>query len=1137
MTQKLSRYPGARPFETAQQHIFYGRKRDTDSFFNLLQVEQLVVMYGKSGTGKSSLLNAGVIPEVLKDGHYEPLRVRFTAWNPKEAQEGQMPIVTTRQVVRKGSKPVNTFLDKLIKDENTLWHDIKEHQIQCNSEKGVLLLFDQFEELFSYPAAAILEFRRQLAEALYTSIPQRYWKVMEANYKDGKRLLTKDETALLQESPRLKVVFAVRSDRLHLLNQLSDHLPTVLKQCYELRALDEKQAAHAVVQPALATGDFECPPFAYDDAALASIVSFLTQDGGTSIESTQMQIVCHSIEEKVLRKGLKIVTPEAVGDLESIIRNYYDERIAGLPDAEQLPARRLIEDNLIFEEERRRLSMYEGQMLKYITPESLRKLVDSHLLRAEPSMQGGYTYELCHDTLVAPVLKAKAKRKEKERLEAEEQARWEREKELALERKRSRGARILAILFFILAVAAYSAFDYAKHQKKLAEKRARSSYNAALVFQKENADPTLALRIAGYNLQNNPDDPVAITAFRDIASNLSNRYYRLSVGGYEKPAGVVAFSPNGQTIFTGGGSMGQEPNSGRLWDMSGNELATFSGHGKAIVAVAFSPDGGKVLSGSNDGTAKLWDLNGRELTTFSGHNNRVTSVAFSPDGRKILTGCDDKVARLFRENGELLLTITGHTKGVSVVAFSPDGQLLLTAGKDGLVKLWNTAGTLAGSFVASPGAVLSAAFSPDGRKILTGGTDYTAVLWDLSGNESATFTGHSSWFVNSVAFSPGGTRVLSGSSDKTARLWDVSGNLLATFAGHAQDVQSVAFSSDGKMIATAGDDMTAKVWDVAAVEMAVLAEPSGSAFNAVAFSPDGQYIATGGSSNAAVLWEVARIKTAFSGHTDIVTDLAFSSDGQSLLSGSEDGTAILWNLKGEKIVTLAGNMERVYAVAISPDGQTLLTGSNVGTAVLWNRKGEVLATCSGHTDEVRTVAFSPGGQTLLTGSRDKTLKLWNLKGKELLTFSDHVGEIYAAAFSSDGTAVLSGDDAGEAKLWSIGGEELVSFESPGGGRINAVAFSPDSDYLLTAHGGFSTRGEDNTVHIWDGGGGLLFTFSGHREPVSDVAVSPDGSTVVSVSLDGTARLWLTSQALLRQKLHNFSLEDFEFYGVELETGK
>jgi len=1141
MTQKLSRYPGARPFELAQQHIFYGRKTDTDNFFNLLQVEQLVVMYGKSGTGKSSLLNAGVIPEVLKEGHYEPLRVRFTAWNPKEAQQGQMPIVTTQQVVRNGAKSSKTFLDKLIKDENTLWHDIKEHQIQCNSEKGVMLIFDQFEELFSYPAAAILEFRRQLAEAMYTAIPQRYWKELEANYKNGKRLLTKDETALFQEPPGLKVVFAVRSDRLHLLNQLSDHLPTVLKQCYELQALDEKQAAQAIVQPALASGDFECPPFAYDDAALANIVSFLTQDGGTTIESTQMQIVCHSIEEKVMRKGLKIVTPEEVGDLESIISNYYDERIIGLPDAEQLPARKLIEDNLIFEEERRRLSMYEGQILKYIAPETLRKLVDSHLLRAEPSMQGGYTYELCHDTLVSPVLKAKAKRKEQERLEAEEQARHEREQELAAERRKRRRATMLAAVGFILAAAAIAGFVYAHHQTQLANKRTRASHNAALVFQKENADPTLALRIAGYNLQNNPGDPVAVTAFRDISSNLSNRYYRLSVGGNEKPASVVAFSPNGQTIFTGSG-LAEAPNPGRLWDLSGKELATFRGHGKAIVAVAFSPDGGKVLTGSNDGTAKLWDLNGRELATFSGHNNRVTSLAFSPDGRKILTGSDDKTARLWTGNGALLLAVTGHNKGVSAVAFSPTGQLMMTAGKDGLVKLWNAAGILTGSFVASPGAVLSAAFSPDGRKILTGGTDDAAGLWDLNGNKLASFSGHNSMFVNSAAFSPDGNSVLTGSSDKTARIWDLSGKLLATFSGHTQDVQSVCFSADGKMIATAGDDMTAKVWDVSATEVAVFSEPSSSAFEAVAFSPDGQYLATGGSSNAVVLWEVhdggnARLLTTFTGHSDKITEIAFSPDGQSLLSSSEDGTAILWSLTGDKIVTLAGNMERVYAVAVSPDGQTLFTGSNAGTAVLWNRKGEVLATCSGHTDEVRTVAFSPNGQTLLTGSRDKTLKLWNLKGQELRTFSENVGEIYAAAFSPDGKTVLSGDDIGQAKLWNLDGEGLLSFESPGSGHINAVAFSPDGKYLLTAHGGFATRGEDNTVHVWDGSGGLLFTFNGHREPVSGVAASPDGSTVVSVSLDGTARLWLTPQALLRQKLYSFSMKDFEFYGVELENDK
>ncbi len=1136
MAQQLSRYPGARPFETAHRHIFYGREKDTKNFFNLLQVEQLLVMYGKSGTGKSSLLNAGVIPKVLEDGRYEPLRVRFTAWNPSESNKGQKPIVTAQQVVRSGRSQISTFLDKLIKDENTLWHDVKEHQIQCHGEKGLLLVFDQFEELFTYPPEAVLEFRRQLAEALYTSIPQRFWKAMEANYQSGKRHFTREETALLQEPPGLKVVIAIRSDRLHLLNQLSDHLPTILKQCYELNALDEKQAAHAVVQPALATGDFECPPFAYDDSALAAIVSFLTQDGGNTIESTQMQIICHAIEKKVLQNKLKVVTAVDTGDLSAIIRNYYDERIAALPEAEQLPARKLIEDNLIFEEEHRRLSMYEGQMLKYIAPESLRQLVDSHLLRAEPSMQGGYTYELCHDTLVAPVLAAKAKRKDKERREAEEEASRERVRELATERRKRRRATMLAGLGFILAAAAIAGFLYARHQTGLANQRTRASNNAALVFQKENTDPTLALRIADYSLQNNPGDRMAVRAFHSIASNLANRYYRLTVGDYETPAEVVAFSPNGQAILTGG-SLGKDPNTGRLWDLNGNEMAVFRGHKKYVVAVAFSPDGSKVLTGSLDGTAKLWSPGGRELVTFSGHNNRVRSVAFSPDGRKILTGSDDKTAQLWAEDGTHLLTISGHVKGVTTVAFSPDGKTILTAGADGLVKRWNMNGELVGSFVGSSGAVLSAVYSPDGRNILTGGTTYSASLWDLDGNELVTYSGHNSLFVNSVAFSPDGSRVLTGSSDKTARLWDLDGKLLATFTGHREGVRSVAFCSDGKMIATAGDDGSAKVWDVSTVELASVAEPSHSAFEAVAYSPDGQYFATGGSSNAVVLWEVSdgtpRLSRTFSGNTDRVTDIAFSRDGRSLLSGSEDGTAILWSLDGDKIATLSGNMERVYAVAISPNGKTLATGSNVGTAVLWNRKGELQATCSGHTDEVRAVAFSPDGQTLLTGSRDRTLKLWNLEGDEIRTFSGHSGDVTAVSFSPDGTTILSGDNSGKTILWSVEGEEWLTLESPGSGAVNAVAFSPDGEYYLTAHGGFYSRNNDNNVRLWNSGGELIFTFGGHQKFVTDATFSLSGDTVLSVSSDGTAKLWLTPKSLLRQKLHHFSTKDFAFYGVEL----
>jgi formylglycine-generating enzyme required for sulfatase activity len=477
-----SRYPGARPFETDQQLIFRGRQADTEAVFRLIQLETLTVLYGKSGTGKSSLLNAGVIPKVKAGTDLLPVRVRFNAY--REDGGHMPPASTARLSVRGGTDAVPTFLDRLIPDEATLWHDVKEHYIRHEGKKGLLLVIDQFEELFTYPAEEVQAFGEQLAEALFKTVPQRYWDLLQAGYARGERPLGPEELALFQNKPALKVVLSIRSDRLHLLDRLDGQLPTILKNLYELDALGPEAARQAIVEPAamLKMDLFDTEPFLYDPAAVERIIDFLTRESGADetgdaddtrpnirqkIEATQLQIICAEVEARVKAGRLRMVLPEHVGDLETVIERYYDTQIQKLDPAEQLPARRLIEEGLVFEEEERRLSLYEGQIFKTykIQSETLRKLVDAHLLRAEPSLAGGYTYELSHDTLVAPVLKAKRIRLEQERREEEARLTRLREEELAAEKaeieRRRRKAMITAIVAGALVLAAAVATGFA----------------------------------------------------------------------------------------------------------------------------------------------------------------------------------------------------------------------------------------------------------------------------------------------------------------------------------------------------------------------------------------------------------------------------------------------------------------------------------------------------------------------------------------------------------------------------------------------------------------------------------------------------------------------------------------------------
>ena len=297
---------------------------------------------------------------------------------------------------------------------------------------------------------------------------------------------------------------------------------------------------------------------------------------------------------------------------------------------------------------------------------------------------------------------------------------------------------------------------------------------------------------------------------------------------------------------------------------------TFSGHTKMIRAVAFSPDGSKVLTGSDDGNAKVWDTTtGEELRTFVGHKSPVNSVACSFDGTKVLTGSYDSTAKLWDAlNGEMLRTLRGHREQVYSVAFSPDGTQALTGSGDGTAKLWGAhTGKMLRTF-AHVSIVNTVAFSPDGAAVLAGAScaEGTARMWNVAtGRELQTFGGLAGMTggIHSVAFSPDGSRVLAGHSLSFATLWDTAtGEIVGEFFHPLGMSLSVAFSPDGTQALTRSRNGSVRLWDVATgKELKAFSGPKTLSTNwgnpsdvcPVAFSPDGSKILTSGENGVAVL--------------------------------------------------------------------------------------------------------------------------------------------------------------------------------------------------------------------------------------------------------------------------------------------
>lgn len=464
------RYPGAQPFKTAQKDLFFGRDEDIVRLHRMVKTQALVVLHAKSGMGKSSLLNAGLVPEVLKEGDFEPVFVRFNAWT--EGKE-ELPVdIAHHAVSPQGSQ--RSFLDSLISDEPTLWHELKEIQLLNKGKCQLMLLFDQFEELFTYPPAAVTAFKTQLAEAIYTKIPQRYREVLERQIAQRSCQLSESEFDQLEQAINLRVVLSIRSDRMHLMDRLSDALPDILAHCYELSPLTREQARDAITEPALSKGAFVSPPFAYTADAQEKILDFL-DDAEGRIEAVQLQILCRNFEERASNEQIKRFDARNIGDLEKIISGFYHRQLAAITDPDELLAvRRLIEDGLIVPEDKQRLTLHEAQIMSLfkVPRHQLNHLVDGGLLRAETALRGGYAYELSHDTLVEPALIARRARKQEEENAA-----------LAEERRKRQRARNTAIAFGALALLSFGAALYAFRQTNLAR-----AAEADAILQKEKAE-------------------------------------------------------------------------------------------------------------------------------------------------------------------------------------------------------------------------------------------------------------------------------------------------------------------------------------------------------------------------------------------------------------------------------------------------------------------------------------------------------------------------------------------------------------------------------------------------------------------------------------------------------------------------
>ncbi|MCC5654213.1 hypothetical protein LC609_31430, partial [Nostoc sp. XA013] len=615
----------------------------------------------------------------------------------------------------------------------------------------------------------------------------------------------------------------------------------------------------------------------------------------------------------------------------------------------------------------------------------------------------------------------------------------------------------------------------------------------------------LAIQAIGENLDKMPDQ-ILTPVQNSLHKAMETVRVSIAFLGHEGTVNSVAISPDGQMIVSGSldGTV-------RLWDILGNPIGQpFQGHRDSVNSVAISPDGQMIVSGSRDNTIRLWNIQGRPIgKPFDGHQGYVTAVAFSTDGQMIASGSWDKTVRLWDLGGNIISQpFYGHEDVIFSVVFSTDSQMIASGSWDNTVRLWDIQGHPIGKpFWGHEREVYSVAFSPDGQKIVSGSRDRTLRLWDLAGSLiGQPLSGHED-SVLSVAFSPDGQKIVSGSGDNTVRLWDLVGNTIGQpFREHENIVWSVAFSPDGQKIVSGSRDRTLRLWDLTGNSLAYPFKGHESSVNSVAVTPDEQKIVSGSGDGIVRLWNIQgkSIGKAFQGHEDSVRSVAVSPDGEKIISGSDDGTVRLWDMHGRAIAQpLCWHGNVIFSVAVSPDGEKIVTGSHDGTVRLWDMHGRAIAQLLQIDEgELTAINFNHDGQKIVSGSREGKVQLWDIKGNQIShSLQDHEGSVTAIAFSPDGQKIVSASIDNTVRLWDLAGNPIGQ---PFWGHENyvwSVAFSPDGQKIVSGS-------DDNTLRLWDlAGNPIGQPFRGHEDSVWSVAFSPNGQWIVSGSDDGTIRLW------------------------------
>jgi len=1136
-------YKGLDVFEEDDADLFFGRERLVEDLASRVKESRTVFITGPSGSGKSSLVRAGLI-HALKQGAIKNLHSE--RWLYETMKPGREPIKDLALAFSRLKSPDLADYFQAHASEKDILNKCAESVLSGRKDQRFVLFIDQFEEVFTQ--------MNQEEERL--------------------AFLTMLAHAATVENGRVIVLFAMRSDFVANCATYPALNEMLSQQFRQIGAMQPEELVSAIALPAKHVG------LPIEGELIARIINDMKGEPGAL---PLMQFALKDLFDAQQAKGgvIALTLEEYLhhGGIHKSLERHADNSFAKLSEGEQELARSIFSGLIEIgrgTQDTRRTALFDELVpanAKATEVESVvQRLADARLIITD-EQAGKDTVTISHEKLIDawPWLKklvnenrdvialqneiaADAKewddhRRDPSYLYAGSRLANAREKleankivlsGLAYEfviagqaqqrlnqRRRMLGIAVPIGVIFLIILFAYisttNSANLAKVNAALANTQAAIAQTSAVLAQAnaEEAQKQAQISRAG--------------ELAAQSNEMREQNFRISL-----LLGLEAF--RSWDIVRARGALLDAANA------NPQLLQYLTGHTDPVYSVAFSPDGKTLASGSYDEII-LWDVETRQPIgqPLTGHISFAHSVAFSPDGKTLASGsCGKRDEFTYVVECELILwdvetrqpigqPLTGHTDSISV-AFSPDGKIIASLGS-GTIILWDVETRQP---IGQPlSGYTDVAFSPDGKILASGSEDYTITLWDVETGQpfGQPLTGHTD-SIHSVAFSPDGKTLASGSADSTIIVWDVeTGQPIGQpLTGHTDSIHSVAFSPDGKTLASGSEDNTIILWDVFNALYGIVDSRQQiirqsfightSSVNSVAFSPDGKTLASLGLWDPTIfLWNVETrqpLGQPFSGNASFISSIAFSPDGKTLASGS-DNTIILWDMETRQPIgpSFMGHANAsypsssslatcysscyVHSVAFSPDGKTLASGNWDHTIILWDVEtrqpiGQPLTV----SNNVLSIAFSKDGKILASSSSTEII-LWDVETRRPLgpPLTGHASEISSVALSPDGKTLASGSYDKTIILWNAETRRPLGQPLTGHAReVYSVAFSPNGRILASGS-------SDQTIILWDMetrqpiGQPLI----GHTDSVLSVAFSPDGKTLASSSYDNTIILW------------------------------